>query len=473
MPSASSPQNLRNAIDSLGEALRLQQLVPVIGPDALMVCVERPDGSTREALFYRLVAEKLLEAHQLPLQLLDAPGSTWDLHRATAAILAQNKVKVGRLRPTVSATIRQLTDQVQPAGALAALAELNCFDLMVCLTPDDLLSRAVRAARPGIEIDVASYNPRAETGSEIDVPPRSTGRLRLHQLLGRAEATTTVAIHEEDALEYLYRFRDDGERRAKTLLPSLRTSSLLFLGCGLPDWMGRGLMRLLNEQRLTADDRSYEFFCAGARDTSLNGFMDQFSQNSFVFPWVPLEFVREIQALTTRSVNPPSARPSTAVTRNPSSQAPNAFVSYASEDAAAAQQLVEELHALGFGQVWFDRHALVMGDHWPDKIDGAIGACDFFIPLLSRQADQRREGVFWEEWRKAMKRSLRINDEFLLPIGIDAEPPRRARYERLFTGWTSSFSELHLLHAPQGQLSAADRDQIARRVQAFTRSRSS
>jgi hypothetical protein len=157
----------------------------------------------------------------------------------------------------------------------------------------------------------------------------------------------------------------------------------------------------------------------------------------------------------------PSVRPRDGET------APSAFVSYASEDADAALRITQALKALGFGKVWLDREALIPGDHWPGRIEDAIGNCDFFVPLLSRQADRRREGVYWEEWRRAMARSLRVKDDFMLPIGIDAEPPLRAGYAEIFTGWTRPLAELHLLHAPQGHLSDADREQLARRVRAF------
>ena len=150
MSSASSTQSLRSAIDSLTEALRLGELVLVVGPEALTVSIEEPDGRRREAPFYRLVAERLLASQHSPdlsLALLDAPGPSWDLHRACAAILTHTGLSAARLRRSVSATIRQLTEEVTPTGTLAALAALDGFSLVVSLTPDDLLRRAIEAAR--------------------------------------------------------------------------------------------------------------------------------------------------------------------------------------------------------------------------------------------------------------------------------------------------------------------------------------
>lgn len=469
-----STQNLRDAIDSLDESLRLQQVIPVIGPGLLTVRIELDDGSEREAPFYQLVAERLLAQYKLPADVLETPAAVgWPLHAASARILAQPGSNAARLRRTVSSTLRTLADEVKPAGALAALAQLDCFDLIVCLTPDELLARAFEAHQPNLQIESSSYAPRVDSSQSVDIASAGSGVLRIHHPLGRAEAAVEFAIHEEDALEYLFRFRDEGERRAKTLLTELRSKDLLFLGCALPDWLGRELLRLFNEQRLGASDRTMEFFCARERDPALNGFVDRFSNNTIVFPWEPQEFIAEITARVAkqpgdarsarRSRGGAGAAPA-AARRN---GAPSAFVSYASQDAAAARRVADSLARLGFGDIWLDQKVLTTGDDWSARIDDAIDNCDFFVPLLSRQADARREGVFWEEWRKAVRRSLRINDAFVLPIGIDEQPPGKMPYERIFNGVTKVFAELHLLHAPDGRLEGDASEQLKRRVDVF------
>jgi hypothetical protein len=72
--------------------------------------------------------------------------------------------------------------------------------------------------------------------------------------------------------------------------------------------------------------------------------------------------------------------------------------------------------------------------------------------------------VFWEEWRKAVVRAMRVNDAFVLPVGIDAIAPERCAYERIFNGFTSDLRRLHLLHAPQGRLDDDDVAQLKQRV---------
>jgi hypothetical protein len=66
---------------------------------------------------------------------------------------------------------------------------------------------------------------------------------------------------------------------------------------------------------------------------------------------------------------------------NPS-RAPKWFLSYASEDAVAAQRLAEALRSAGM-EVWFDREELRGGDAWDQKIRQQIRDCRLFVPIIS------------------------------------------------------------------------------------------
>jgi TolB-like protein len=96
------------------------------------------------------------------------------------------------------------------------------------------------------------------------------------------------------------------------------------------------------------------------------------------------------------------------------------FLSYASQDAAAAQEICAALRAAGI-EVWFDQSELRGGDAWDASIRRQIKACALFIPIISRQTHTRDEGYFRLEWKLAVDRShLIVADRpFLLPIVID------------------------------------------------------
>jgi hypothetical protein len=60
------------------------------------------------------------------------------------------------------------------------------------------------------------------------------------------------------------------------------------------------------------------------------------------------------------------------------------FLSYASQDAPAAEQLCQALRAAGVG-VWFDRSELRGGDAWDASIRKQIKSCALFIPVIFPQ----------------------------------------------------------------------------------------
>jgi hypothetical protein len=362
--------------------------------------------------------------------------------------------------------VKSLSSPSLSTPLLDRLARLGAFDVFISLTPDDFLVKALQRVLGVERVEVAAYAPNADSSQPVDLSPARSGVVRVFFPLGRSATGTRLAIHEEDTLEYLYKFQEEGPRRAPNLLTALRTHDLLLLGCNLPDWLGRGFLRLANENRLSSQDKKMEFFAADAQDASLNSFLTRFDPNASVFPWSPQQFIDELETLVPNPSDtaPPAVGPTPAA---PAGGGGTVFVSYASEDAAAAQLLANTLITLGFADVWLDKHKLIAGDDWSDRIDDAIKHCDFFLPVLSRQADRRREGVFWEEWGKAIDRAMRVKDAFLLPTGIDDTPPARIGYGRISSGFTSGFFDLHVMHAPEGQLSEDDKAQLRERCKRF------
>jgi TolB-like protein/Tfp pilus assembly protein PilF len=134
------------------------------------------------------------------------------------------------------------------------------------------------------------------------------------------------------------------------------------------------------------------------------------------------------------------------------------FLSYASEDSAAAERVCAALRRAGI-EVWFDRDALRGGDAWDSKIKHQIQECALFVPIVSAHTDARTEGYFRREWKLATRRLLDIADDaaFLVPVIIDDTTESRARVPDEFLGvqWTrlpggetpTTFAErvLHLL----------------------------
>lgn len=105
----------------------------------------------------------------------------------------------------------------------------------------------------------------------------------------------------------------------------------------------------------------------------------------------------------------------------PASASRAVFLSYASQDAEAAQHICDSLRAAG-AEVWFDRNELVGGDAWDGKIRRQIATCALFVPVISANTQSRLEGYFRIEWKLAAQRTHAMAEEkaFLLPVVIDA-----------------------------------------------------
>src|SRR6516164_603520 len=103
------------------------------------------------------------------------------------------------------------------------------------------------------------------------------------------------------------------------------------------------------------------------------------------------------------------------------------FLSYASQDAEAAQKICDALRSAGV-EVWFDQSELRGGDAWDRQIRERIHDCRLFIALISAHTEARDEGYFRHEWKLAVERTHHMSDKkpFLVPVVIDATPERGA-----------------------------------------------
>jgi TolB-like protein len=117
-----------------------------------------------------------------------------------------------------------------------------------------------------------------------------------------------------------------------------------------------------------------------------------------------------------QGVVPPVTEPSHAV-----------FLSYASQDAEAAQRICEALRSAGV-EVFLDQSELRGGDAWDHKIRHEIHDCALFIPIVSQHTQERLEGYFRHEWKLAIERTHHMAEQkpFLVPVVIDGTRDQEA-----------------------------------------------
>ena len=127
-----------------------------------------------------------------------------------------------------------------------------------------------------------------------------------------------------------------------------------------------------------------------------------------------------------------------------SGSAKSIFLSYASEDALAAEKICQALRAAGV-EVWFDQKELRGGDVWDQQIRQRIHDCALFVPVISVHTEQRKEGYFRREWRLAVERTHDMSDRslFVVPVVIDGTREKGADVPE-------SFLRVQWTHLPGG-----------------------
>ncbi len=131
-------------------------------------------------------------------------------------------------------------------------------------------------------------------------------------------------------------------------------------------------------------------------------------------------------------------------------------MSYASEDAVAAEKICIALRSAGI-EVWFDKSELRGGDAWDASIRQQIKNCTLFIPVISRTTQARDEGYFRLEWKLAVDRShlIAADRAFLLPVVIDETTDVAARVP-------DRFREVQWTRLPGGETPPAFTERVAR-----------
>src|SRR5215831_195776 len=115
------------------------------------------------------------------------------------------------------------------------------------------------------------------------------------------------------------------------------------------------------------------------------------------------------------------------------------FLSYASEDADAAERMATALRSAGI-QVWLDKSELRGGDAWDRQIRQQVHDCRLFIAVISAHTEARDEGYFRREWKLAVDRTHDIAEDkaFVVPVVVDGTSERTARVPDSFkhVQWT-------------------------------------
>jgi len=452
---ASSTSTLDDdAWDDLLNFIEERRVIPIVGPELLMVSTDRGPR-----LLHDWVAERLAVRLNVNTSELPQPYTLNDVVCWFLANRGRREEAYVRLRSIIKDA------NFEAPATLRKLAAITDFDLFVSTTFDSLLETAINLERSGgtASTDVLSYSPNRV----VDLP---TERERLqrplvYHLFGKLSASPTYVISDEDLLEFICALQNEHLAPEK-LFHELEHNHLLFIGSNFSNWLARLFLRMAKRQRLS-DPRDVGEILADdytSQDDRLMGFLQQVSVRTRIYRGAE-RFVEELYSRwEARRGGSKATAPTPARFLPPAREMPDnaVFISYARDDLPAVQQIKAGLEAAGI-TTWFDMDRLEAGDDYDRKIRRNIANCSYFIPVVSATTQRRLEGYFRREWSYAIDRVRNMADEalFILPVCVDSTNAGEALVPE-------KFKALHFNHLPGGQVSP----EFAQRLNDFMRARS-
>lgn len=426
------------------------RLIPIIGPDLLMI-----DVDNRSVPLYRYLAEQV--AARFDIRAEDIPE-----HNS----LSQIAVRVGR--SNAEALIADLLEKSKMPipPALLKLAQIEPLRLFVLTTFDPFLAQALDGIR-GKKTNSWRYATDIKDGLS-DLPEGTIGDDQPHvfHLFGNARDGGSFVITEGDTVDFMAALLSKRGAVPTNLLARLKESNLLLVGNRFHDWLARFFIRLTNDEPVSAGGETQELFADDVAlvDQDLKEFFLLFrkerthiyqSANSSCTGCTATRFVDALAAAWEKE----QPRQAPARTTRPTAtevglEHGSVFISYERNVMRAALIAAERLQASGVSY-WLDRQNIKGGQNWKDKIREGIEHSSVFMPLISQSALNKASGYVFEEWQMALSLRNRNPDrEFVIPVVID----EGAAIPRIF-------SEFHYEEFLNGELS----DEFIERLRALQR----
>lgn len=429
------------------------RVVPVVGAELLDVTVEG-----KGVPLYRHVTREL--ANRLEV---DIPDEQSDMSEVVYAYSCRPGSDPSEPYYEVWNILQEL-QQVQPPEPLRQLARIEPFDIFLSASCDDFMAKALNEVRFHGESRTLSLSFK-KRGTVEDIPPTSASeRLDppvVYHAFGRANTLPMYVVTEEDLLEFGHLWQDE-DRRPPRLTAVLRDKYLLMLGCSFQNWLSRfflcglkgdALFARQYRQGVVADERT-------RRDEQLSLFLSR-CQTQLYPQGGAREFVAELahqwQEYTAEArVLPEQPRSDEAAGQM--FVKGSFFVSYASEDRAAASHIRQRLKTAGF-DVWLDEQRLEAGDQYKRKILRNIEDSSFFLPIISHHVLTPQRRFFRLEWSHAIEEARLRPPEmpFILPLVID-DTPENAPFI------PCEFTEVQWQRLPNGEVPDAFLDLCRRRI---------
>jgi hypothetical protein len=392
-----SPEQ-REHLRTLARRVNDGNCVLLLGPGASTDCCDAQETPIHQRLA-RELAGRLTREQKKDLN----PD---DLRHVSQVLLGRTKNLTG-LQDQVIDFYQQFAGRTTDFHrSLAALP----FRFCVTTTPDDFLFNALREAgkRPVRDF----YNFRRPRTLR---PPEPTVQEPLvYHLYGYPSEPASLVITENDLIDFLTHVICKAPPLSETLTAELcrLDSTFLFMDLGFKNWYLRVLMRSLDlhsHHEMSVALESPDFFAQSKQH-----------QTTVYFPALTIAFHQDSLkdfATKLRATYETIVAASHQAEPEPAPEAPEVFLSYASEDRELVENLGRKLRAAGIA-VWQDKQNLRTGDDWKRALKYVIGKqVDYVVVVQTATMKSRLEGYYNHEIREAMFRHEGMTPyRFLLPV---------------------------------------------------------
>lgn len=312
---------------------------------------------------------------------------------------------------------------------------LTTFRFPIILTTScfTYIEEAINKSVSLIKYKPIIYNPKGENSTSLD-------NYSVYHLFGNAEDNFPDWVYDEDVLlDFFHKFHTP-DFSCKNLCEYVRNSksSMMVLGCGLPDWLFRFLWYTIEYPE--KNRRGYWL------NDNLNMELSYFLEN---ISYSPIATVNEFLIKTTNLRRKELADESTQVTPKEY----DFFISYAGEDELIARKLYDNLRSMGFA-VWYDRRGdseIMPGDKYVSKFAQGIQLSRRAITIITehyiRGVQDPKRGLC-EETRLIKQKALRYKSEdkelpFCIPVLIEGRMFNNKKLEPSFVeNWAGFVSSI-------------------------------
>lgn len=293
------------------------------------------------------------------------------------------------------------------------------FDLVVSSSPGLSADRVWRELKPDTHSDY--YDRTAPTRPTL--PDLSAEVPVVYHLYGSLAQPSSLVLSDSDRLEFIVSLASDDP----PLPPKLRSAfcdpnrSFLFLGFELAQWQFRVMLHVISQDAR----RRYKSFAFEPDDAQLDEETRSFYRSGHKLHFVGDDLAGFAAELRSRARVPQTR--SGAAESGPGDEAPGVppdapkvYLSYASEDRRAVQEIARRLRENQIN-AWFDRDELAGGDRWDSRMRQTITEdVDYVVIVQSPNLLAKDVGYVNREINLALdrQREYRAPRRFVVPVVI-------------------------------------------------------